>query len=125
MYCPRCGTHNEDENYKCIQCSQILLPFQQTAHVPSDKELLRLIPYTNPSALISYYLGVFSIIPLFGIVLGMAAFILGIIGLRAARKRPEIRGKIHAWVGIITGGLFGFGYLVLVLLSVGVLIFDL
>lgn len=122
MYCPRCGTQNEDKNDRCIQCNQNLLPFRQEAPIPSDKELIRLIPYTNSSALISYYLGVFSIIPVFGIVLGLAAFLLGIMGLRAAKKRPEIRGKVHAWIGIVTGGLFGFGYLVLVLLFLGLLI---
>ena len=72
-----------------------------------------LIPYKNGPALAAYYLGVFSIIPVLGIVLGIAAVALGIAGLKKAARQPEVKGKAHAWVGIIVGGLFGFGYLVI------------
>ncbi len=53
----------------------------------------------------AYYCGVFSIIPFFPI--GIAAFVLGIIGLRRRKRNPVIRGAAHAWIGIIIGGLFG------------------
>lgn len=69
------------------------------------------IPYKNPAALIAYYLGVFSLIPFF--VIGIAALVLGIIGLRNRKRNPAIRGAIHAWIGIIVGGLFGVLWLVL------------
>ena len=46
-------------------------------------------------------------------------FILGLLGLKFARAHPESKGKVHAWVGIVVGGLFGFGYLALALLAVG------
>ncbi len=68
-----------------------------------------LIPYKNSSALIAYYLGVFSIIPCFP--LGLAAFFLGLKGLKYYKEHPETKGKAHAWVGIIAGGFFGFGWL--------------
>lgn len=71
------------------------------------------IPYRNPCALIAYYLGVFSVIPFIGIVLGIIGFVLGILGLRARRRNPAAGGVIHAWIGIVAGGLFGFGWLVL------------
>ena len=63
------------------------------------------IPYKNVPALVSYYLGVFSLIPCFGIPLGLAAVILGIIGLVKYKKHPQIRGVVHALVGLILGGL--------------------
>ena len=69
------------------------------------------IPYKNVPALVAYYCGVFSIIPCFPI--GIAAFILGIIGLRKAKQTPAVRGQVHAWIGIIAGGLFGLLWLVL------------
>ncbi len=78
----------------------------------SDGTLGGLIPYKNSSALLAYYLGVFSLIPCLGIVLGIAAFVLGLNGLKFAKAHPEAKGKTHAWVGIIVGGLFGFGYLI-------------
>lgn len=64
-----------------------------------------LIPYKNLPALMAYYCGVFSIIPFFPI--GIAAFVLGIKGLKQRKRNPAIRGAAHAWIGIIIGGLFG------------------
>lgn len=63
------------------------------------------IPYKNAPALIAYYMAVFSLIPCFGIPLGIAAVVLGIIGLKKRKETPEIKGTAHAWVGIILGGL--------------------
>ena len=75
-----------------------------------------LIPYKNSSALIAYYLGVFSIIPCFP--LGLAAFFLGLKGLKYSKDHPETKGSAHAWVGIIAGGFFGFGWLIVLLVVV-------
>lgn len=77
---------------------------------PPDNTLGGLIPFKNSSALMAYYLGVFAIIPCLGIPLGIAAFVLGLRGLAFAKQHPEAKGRTHAWVGIIVGGLFGFGY---------------
>jgi len=83
-----------------------------------------LIPYKNMPALVSYYLGVFSLVPCLGFFLGVAAVILGIIGLRKRAENPIIKGAAHAWVGIILGGLFAlvwgvamFGFVAAALLS--------
>jgi hypothetical protein len=76
--------------------------------------LNKVIPYRNVPALVGYYCGVFSLIPFLGVILGLAGLALGIIGLRVARQNPAAGGKVHAWVGIILGGLCGFGYLALV-----------
>jgi hypothetical protein len=62
------------------------------------------IPYKNPSALTSYYLGVASLIPCLGLITGIIALVLGIKGLKRAKAEPWVRGKVHAWVGIILGG---------------------
>ena len=63
------------------------------------------IPYKNPCALIAYYLGIFALLPCIGIVPGAAAFILGIIGLQQRARNPAIKGSVHAWIGIVLGGL--------------------
>ncbi len=65
-----------------------------------------LIPYKNSKALLSYYMGLFAVLPVFGLILAVPALILGIKGLKFANSNPEARGKAHAWVGIIGGGLF-------------------
>lgn len=65
-----------------------------------------IIPYKNPKALIAYYLAVGSLIPLLGIPLGIAAFVLGIMGLRDRARNPVIKGSLHASIGIGCGGFF-------------------
>jgi hypothetical protein len=64
-----------------------------------------LIPYKNPKALVSYYLGVFSLIPVLGFFLGIAAIILGIQGLGVKKREPSRKGTAHAWVGITLGSI--------------------
>jgi hypothetical protein len=81
---------------------------------PAPTLMDSMIPAKNPGALTGYYLAVFSIIPVLGIFLGIGAFILGIMGLKAANRNPAIKGKSHAWVAILVGGFFGFGYLILI-----------
>ncbi len=64
-----------------------------------------LIPYKNSQALIAYYLGLFSLFPILGFFLAVPAVILGIRGLAARRRNPVIKGSVHAWIGIIVGGI--------------------
>ena len=64
-----------------------------------------LIPYKNPMALTGYYLSIFSLIPVLGTPLALAAIVLGIIGLRRKKANPLIRGAVHAWVAIVLGAL--------------------
>lgn len=64
-----------------------------------------LIPYKNPQALIAYYLGIFSLLPFIGLALAIPALVLGILGLRARKRNPAIKGSVHAWIGIVMGGL--------------------
>ena len=64
-----------------------------------------LVPYRNPKGLIAYYAGVFSFIPLLGAVLGPAAFVFGILGVKYANRYPKARGKGHAISGIVMGSL--------------------
>jgi hypothetical protein len=78
--------------------------------IPTDNTLGGLIPVRNTAALVAYYLGIFSIIPCLGIPMGVAALVFGIKGLKLARLHPEVKGKAHAWVGIICGGFFAFIY---------------
>jgi hypothetical protein len=65
-----------------------------------------LIPYKNPKALIAYYLGILSGLPFIGLPIGIAAFILGFMGLRDRKKNPVIKGSVHAGIGIGCGLVF-------------------
>jgi len=82
-----------------------------------------LIPYKNPQGLMAYYAGVFALIPCVGLVLGPAAFILGILGIRYANKYPTAGGKGHAIAGIVLGALVVLGHfgVILFLVLMGIL----
>jgi hypothetical protein len=82
------------------------LAYQQPAPVEQGDSTGGIIPYKNGPALAAYYLGVFSIIPCFGLLLAIPALILGIIGLKKRKANPAIKGTAHAWIGIILGGIF-------------------
>ncbi len=80
-----------------------------------------IIPYKNPKALIAYYLGILSGLPLIGLPLGIAAFVLGIMGLRDRNRNPVIKGSVHAGIGIGCGLLFTLVWgAVILLLIVGI-----
>ena len=78
-----------------------------------------IIPYKNVPALLAYYLGLFSLFPCIGLFLAIPAFILGIIGLRKRAQNPVIKGSVHAWIGIVMGGLmtlvWGVGWVFLII----------
>jgi len=64
-----------------------------------------MIPTGNPPALWAYYLGLLSLLPCLAIPIGITAFVMGLKGLKMVKERPEIRGRTHALVGVILGGL--------------------
>ena len=133
-FCARCGAPNEAGLAQCPHCGQSLLVAawpppgsypqpQGYPPQPAASGLEAMIPTRNPSALTAYYLGIFSIIPCFAIPMGIAAVVLGLRGLKLFREHPEVRGRTHAWVGIIAGGLFalinlvGIGFAVIASLA--------
>lgn len=67
----------------------------------SDGVATTLIPVRNVPALAAYYCGIFSLIPVLGLVLTLPALILGIVGLSRVRSNPQAKGTVHAWLGII------------------------
>ena len=73
-----------------------------------------LIPYKNVPALVGYYLAVFALIPCLGAALGLAAVVLGIIGIVRAHAHPEARGKVHAWFAVVFGFLCLVGQALLI-----------
>ena len=70
-----------------------------------------IVPYTNPQALIGYYLGFLAIIPAIGALAAPFAIGLGVWGLIKSRSHPESKGMVHAIVGVVLGliGMFCMG----------------
>jgi len=80
-----------------------------------------MIPTENPDALVSYYVGLFSILPLFGLFMGPFAIWKGRSAKALAKERPEVAGKTHAAVGIGCG-LVGTLFNVLIVLFILMLV---
>ena len=64
-----------------------------------------LIPLKNGYALAAYYVGVFSLIPCLGTVIGPVAIGLGFAGIVRANRYPRAKGKAHAITGIVLGAV--------------------
>ena len=103
--CPVCGKMIVATARVCRFCGEQLKSGSRSSRQEEGDATGGIIPYKNMPALIAYYCGVFSIIPCFPI--GITAVILGIMGLRKASQEPQVKGQVHAWIGIIAGGLFG------------------
>ncbi|MBD3363562.1 hypothetical protein GF362_07645 [Candidatus Dojkabacteria bacterium] len=73
---------------------------------PSSKIISSVIPYKNKKALFSYYIGVFSFIPILGLLLAPLALILGVLGYKEYKQNKNKKGKFHAWFGLIVGLFF-------------------
>ena len=104
LQCAACHQPVRPHDAACPHCGQ---PFQAPSPPAGDEMVATVIPYRNPSALLAYYLGVFSVICGIGFFLGIAAVILGVLGTNYRKKHPTAHGLAHAWVGIIVGGLTG------------------
>jgi len=103
IFCTRCGKKHPVYYKYCDQCGNLLQDTSLSSSPSPDDTFIKLVPYKNKEALISYYAGILSIIPVLGLVTGLIAIITGIRGLQAAYRHPEVRGKIHSWVGLIVG----------------------
>jgi hypothetical protein len=110
--CTKCGTQVADHVSTCWQCGSPINPF---AHEGSSRGASAggastgdatggLIPYKNMPALIGYYCGIFSLFPCVP-VLSIASIVLGVMGLRKASREPIVKGTVHAWIGIVLGGI--------------------
>jgi phage FluMu protein Com len=74
-----------------------------------DDAVSAIIPYRNPLALVAYYVGVFSLIPCLGLVLGPTALVLGILGVRYRNRHERAGGIGHAIAGIVLGTITAIG----------------
>lgn len=117
--CPDCAEDVPAGAKKCPSCGASM---RRSAHSDHGGDATGgLIPYKNVPALVGYYVSILGMLPCFP--LGIAAFVLGIMGLRKAKQNPEVRGQVHAWIAIVLGGLFGLLWTVVTLGGVGAALF--
>ena len=77
---------------------------------------MALIPSKNPAALVGYYLGVGSLIPVLGFVLALPALICGVIGVAKSKANPAVGGMGHAITAIVLSIVGPFVWVALLML---------
>ncbi len=106
MFCPKCGTENDANNYRCTACNEIIqfVPSAPVAPDYADDAALRLVLPVGQSglAIAAGYVGLFSVL----LVPAPFALWLGIAALNDIKKNPKKHGKGRAIFAIVTGTIF-------------------
>lgn len=76
-------------------------PYQRSHPEPSLAE--KMVPASNMDALVGYYLGLFGLVPPFGLIISPLAIMFGRRGLARIAEEPGLPGKTHAKVGVGCG----------------------
>ena len=103
-YCYNCGAQILDKAVVCVKCGAAVKPKAQVASEPNDDKVMRMLLPVGRSglAIAAGYLGLFSVIPLLGII----ALTVGLLAISDIKKHPEKHGLGRAWFGDIMGGVF-------------------
>jgi len=100
MFCPTCGHPNPESAAACTSCGAAL-PIDPARYNPMGELALVAPVNTNLWAIAAGYLGLVSVLGIFG----PPALICGIVALIQLKARPGVRGHVRAWLGIVMGSL--------------------
>ena len=99
--CPRCGTKISQEAKVCRGCGGSVEPLMRDDDDIAGMSMI--LPVGRPaSAIAAGYLGLFSVLPFFGI----PAIVVSLFALRTLKRNPHLRGRGRAYFGLVMGVLF-------------------
>ena len=106
MYCPKCGTQNDDNAFRCIKCNEIIqpMPIRYQIEDIDDNPAMRMIFPIRISglAIAAGCAGLLS----FLVFTAPIAVILGILAVVDIKRHPEKHGMGRAVFAIVIGGFF-------------------
>lgn len=110
-FCRNCGAQMPDNAAFCVKCGAAA----PQKNIPNSDEALKFIIPIGRSgwAIAAGYLGLLSLLPLFGIL----AVITGVLAVREIKRHPERLGRGRAWFGIVMGALMSLFYLAIFALA--------
>ncbi len=114
MYCPKCGTENDDNAFRCVDCSEIIQVIGVSAEKPlvDDPAMRMLLPVGRSLlAIFAGYAGLFAVL----FIPAPIALILGILAVIDLKKHPDKLGMGRAVFALIMGAVFSL------LLALGIL----
>ena len=116
MFCPHCGTANDDNNFRCTKCGQVIQRVAQpviTSDLGDSAAVRMLLPVGRSGlAIAAGYAGLFALL----VLPAPLALVLGVLAVRDIRRNPKKHGMGRAVFGIVTGTL-GTGLLVWLLMD--------
>ena len=118
MYCPKCGTENDDNAYRCVDCSgiiQIISARPTVRPIMDDPGMRMLLPVGRSLlAIFAGYAGLFAVL----FIPAPIALLLGILAVVDIKKHPDKIGMGRAVFAIIMGVIFSIP---LVFMVIGIL----
>jgi hypothetical protein len=134
IQCPNCYAQNADGSTSCYNCRSPLAPTGAPAYYaqPGGAAVAAAAPSTSIMAILSLVfslLGLLFILPIIGSIVGA---ILGHMATREIRQKAGLvageglarAGVIISYVGLVLWGLCCVGYIVLLILGVGLSAFT-
>jgi hypothetical protein len=105
VFCPHCGAANDDNNFRCGKCAEIIQVVPQpviTSDLSESAAMRMLLPVGRSGfAIAAGYAGLFALL----VVPAPLALLIGLLAVRDLRKNPKKYGMGRAVFGIVMGAI--------------------